>query len=478
MTNLPPMIYPPLAWLEAEENCFGIRCLDVRGLTQAYTSTSTDSKTTAGFQRLRSSTGEACLAETRDWPAGFACDLRYPPLPGFSQRPLFSARDMEDKWDIFYLSDGRLYFCRSWTGTPVMRAAVQANPDGLHLTWLDFNPTLPAPDPAILKSTVDFLVKSHLFGLRVPVQVPRQVLFHLHGPDSAQPAGPETDEHPNEPEQVAKYLFSEFGQRACFAALADTTALPIRYDRASLIRGPLEPDAPHLLAEIRANRSASRRPPYDPLDDDLTWTLFRCLENSRMLEMVLASMHGGPLSALQVMYWGWDQTAQRTWAAFKAAARLFGETPAPGAGPDLIIQGSEALFFILARFKGSFNYSARNASAGPSYTSASAGWYGKVFQRNFETVALERKKYELMRAWLIGSKIASQTGQAFYLVTISPDGLARQMDAEFGSLIVQNEERAYLITSWEQMIQFIERSGPPTLQNQRILASLEDRLKS
>jgi hypothetical protein len=83
-----------------------------------------------------------------------------------------------------------------------------------------------------------------------------------------------------------------------------------------------------------------------------------------------------------------------------------------------------------------------------------------------------------MRAWLIGSKIASQTGQAFYLVTISPDGLARQMDAEFGSLIVQNEERAYLITSWEQMIQFIERSGPPTLQNQRILASLEDRLKS
>ena len=62
--------------------------------------------------------------------------------PGQSRDgPLFVARQMEDKWDI-YLYDGHLYFARSWTGELVFRAVIEFAAPQAVLTTVEANRAL------------------------------------------------------------------------------------------------------------------------------------------------------------------------------------------------------------------------------------------------------------------------------------------------------------------------------------------------
>jgi hypothetical protein len=540
MAEKPVSIYPPLVWIEAADNIFGLRLLDVRGLTLNW-SAEADAPTQQAFARLRQNDGADLPGQARDWPEGFTCELRYPPLPHPAPGVQFRAATLEEKWDIFALPDGQLYFCRSWSGQPLLRAAYTPAENGMRLTRIQADPQLGALEQPYLAGVVDFLVKSHIFGLQVPVQAPQVVLFHSHAGEEEQ-----AELHPSQPESVAQYLFHEYGRRAAFACIEDATGLKTVYNRAQYLPGlfplgwgslkhnlaltettvecpvagcsqvvsrkrketanskdipftcpvhgivispgtfeyPAESDNllwqdladTALLRKIKFARRETWRLGRDDSEDALTWNVFRYLDRTSLLVEMLSSMHGGPLKKPQVFYWGVDPHTKSAWADLALMRQVFGERANAGSEPDLVVSTEEALFFIEMKLTDDHEHLApASLVAEDGYTRGANSWYRSVFRASYDRVAVQHKKYELMRLWLLGSRLATLKGRAFYLATVGPEALARQVGAAFGPLIVEDESRAFLSIAWEQVYEFILNCGRPASETQRLLAYLENK---
>ena len=85
---------------------------------------------------------------------------------------MFKAEQMEDKWDI-YLYDRHLYFCRSWRGELVFRANIEFEEDKVTVTTVEASPT---GDGGLVLQQVNFLINSHLVGLKVLHPLPKKLL--------------------------------------------------------------------------------------------------------------------------------------------------------------------------------------------------------------------------------------------------------------------------------------------------------------
>ena len=195
-------VLAPLGWIEATKNPFGIRLLDIRSLTFTLTSTTADMQIAMRFDALRSSDGQEHRGST---PSGFVetdCNLTYPTLGTPHDGPLFKARAMEDKWDI-YLYDGYLYFARSWTGDLQFRAKIDSVAQGSRISRIESRER----NKPLSVQQVDFLVKSHLLKQQVPSPLPPEL--------------------PDDPQRIAIYSFSLFGRWASYATYSDTTHLTV-----------------------------------------------------------------------------------------------------------------------------------------------------------------------------------------------------------------------------------------------------------
>lgn len=96
---LPPV--PELVWLEREQNPFNVRCLDVRSFTTTMISTAADQRQAIQFRELRNSKGEEYIGKTPENSSHIECQLRYPHQGATRDGPLYMAKEMEDKWDVF-----------------------------------------------------------------------------------------------------------------------------------------------------------------------------------------------------------------------------------------------------------------------------------------------------------------------------------------------------------------------------------------
>ena len=129
------------------------------------------------------------------------------PVPGGSRDgPLFVARQMEDKWDV-YLYDGHLYFARSWTGDLVYRAAVEFRGDEAVVTGVEVGRARAGDDPGLAVRAVDFLLKSHVHGREAPHPLPRGL--------------------PEDTRALAVYSFGEYGRWAWYGSFEDTTRVRV-----------------------------------------------------------------------------------------------------------------------------------------------------------------------------------------------------------------------------------------------------------
>lgn len=186
--------------LPPQESPFGVSVLDCRPVTQNLVSTTASIDIAARFTSLRSSSGDLLdriqLPHVLETPNG----LRFP-FDGAGQPngPVFRARIMEEKWDLF-VRGGRLFCLRSWTGDPVYAA---------QLVWTTGEWTIAEvsraqgidEDPSRSIQVVDYLVKSHLYNLAAP----HPLKTTLRGDDQA----------------LAIASFSEFGWRALYGTFDD-----------------------------------------------------------------------------------------------------------------------------------------------------------------------------------------------------------------------------------------------------------------
>jgi hypothetical protein len=134
--------------------------------------------------------------------SSFDCRMTYPLSRQFAEGPLFKAEAMEDKWDV-YCFDPHLYFVRSWTGALEYRATIRTGGDLLAITRIE---SAGGRDADFSIRTLDYLVKSHIFGVVVPHPLPSEL--------------------PAEPMQIAAWSFSSFGRRCALGTYADPTGLP------------------------------------------------------------------------------------------------------------------------------------------------------------------------------------------------------------------------------------------------------------
>ena len=197
-------LFSQLAWLEADQNPFGLRVLDCRPFSTTMISATKDAAIAARFNQLRSSRGEEHRGQHPEDAILAHCDLSYPFNGESRDGPLFTAGQMEDKWDI-HLYDSQLYFARSWTGEMVLRAAIEFKEKAAVITRVEANRAKVMDDPAHAVRIVDFLMKTHLYRREAPHPLPPCL--------------------PDDKKLLALYSFSEYGRRALYGSFEDTAAV-------------------------------------------------------------------------------------------------------------------------------------------------------------------------------------------------------------------------------------------------------------
>jgi hypothetical protein len=199
-------IFEKLTWLDKTSNPFGVLCLDCRIFTRSMISTTKDPKVAARFNELRKSTGEQYVGKFPSNMVTVPCILAYPNHGDRKDGPLFLAKVMEDKWDIF-LYNSYLYFTRSWTGDLVFRAMISITGSLVDITFIDADAQAASQNPTYIVQQVDFLIKSHLYKHEVPHPLPADLA--------------------NEIQHIALFSFSQYGRWASFGTYEDTTQIRI-----------------------------------------------------------------------------------------------------------------------------------------------------------------------------------------------------------------------------------------------------------
>lgn len=198
-----------LRWVEPQQNPWRLRILDCRPLTLTSTSTTKDPRLAESFADLRRSDGSQHKGLSPPNALRLDCDLHFPFNGKSYDGPLFLADVMEDKWDI-YLYDGHLYFARSWSGKLSLRAKISLTASDARIPWIEAELQDDYEDPIFATSTVDFLMKSHLYRREVPHPVPKG--------------------YSDDPEKIASFSMNVFGRWASFATIGDTTGIRLTED--------------------------------------------------------------------------------------------------------------------------------------------------------------------------------------------------------------------------------------------------------
>lgn len=226
------------------------------------------------------------------------------------------------------------------------------------------------------------------------------------------------------------------------------------------------PEDMALLRDIKGKKRESRMA-RDNSEDALTWNVWRYLESAGLADGFLSRHHGTPVTDSELVYWSWSQREHSDKDLLNRARLEFGETVKRGSEPDLIVMTDKVLFFIEAKLGASNDTIPSKGSRGDLYCSGVDGWYDKVFTSDFDTIAREHKKYELLRFWLLGSWMAKVTGVNFHLVNLVPADSEGDIEERFKPFIVEDATRRFSRLTWEEIYRFIKTEVPDDLDGRR-----------
>jgi hypothetical protein len=234
-----------------------------------------------------------------------------------------------------------------------------------------------------------------------------------------------------------------------------------------------------LLARIGEGKQDDRMA-RETSEDAVTWNVFRYLETSGLLGPWLSNLTGSHASSVgkaSLIYWSYcDEPGVRgVWPGLANARKTFNERPAHPSEPDLIVDTDVGVFWIEAKLTAS-NKTTPSSDAKPdAYKAGGDSWYKTVIATTFADLAIEKKRYEMLRYWLLGTWAAAQINKPFYLVSLvrkkSEENMAIKLEPDFH----QEPTRRVLSTTWEGIYGFLEDPTRRTSQTDKLLTYMENK---
>jgi hypothetical protein len=208
-------------------------------------------------------------------------------------------------------------------------------------------------------------------------------------------------------------------------------------------------------------------------EDALSWNVFRYLEKQGFLSLILSSVIGRDLGALQLVYWSYCPMVGAVWPELTRARQEFGEQLQRSSEPDLIAFSDKALLFVEAKFTASNVARPADPANLKKYLTGGNGWYHQVFASSFETIAVQDRKYELLRHWLLGSWLAAQSKRDFYLLNLVREEYEQDIEKRFGRHIRATAQRRFMRLTWEELYRQIDEKIPSSIERDSLLEYLE-----
>ena len=196
---------PEPKWVDSSQNQFGVRLLDLRSSVFGTTAWTTRKDIAESFLRVRRVDGKEYVNKLPDGYVEFDSNLSFAYSGAHEEGPIFKARVMEDKWDMYVYGD-RLYIARSWTGTLcfVANCAFKSNHVEIHRIYAEKK--IIFGDLQYAGRVVDFLIKSHMSNMVVPHPLPAKLKHELLG-------------------EIATHSFETFGRRGLFGSFDETIGI-------------------------------------------------------------------------------------------------------------------------------------------------------------------------------------------------------------------------------------------------------------
>jgi len=229
-----------------------------------------------------------------------------------------------------------------------------------------------------------------------------------------------------------------------------------------------------LLKRIKSVKRESRMA-RDNSEDALTWNAFRYLEKNGQTSEFLSWLVGFPVRNPETIYWSYSQKVGGVYPSLARAREEFGESPQRSSEPDLIISSDSALFFVEAKLTAANETTPSNKDNTKRYLTGGDEWYRKVFNSDYETIAIKDRKYELMRFWLLGSWMAAQQGYKFFLLNLVRAKRDKDIEHYFMPHLRRNAQRDFLRTTWEDLFRFIYENVSPDQRRNVVLDYYENK---
>ena len=234
------------------------------------------------------------------------------------------------------------------------------------------------------------------------------------------------------------------------------------------------PEDRALLNKIKDVKRESRMA-RDNSEDALSWNVFRYLERTNQISDLLSSINQPSVSSIELIYWSYSQMDYGVWSQLVDARSEFGEDPQRSSEPDIIVDSDRAIFFIEAKLAAGNNTKPSNLSERKKYLTGGDNWFERVFNSDYETISIEKQKYELMRFWLLGSWMAERLGKDFYLVNLVRENREKNIENLFKPYIKTPMKRKFLRLTWESIYKYIKINSSLNSEKDKLLRYFENK---
>jgi hypothetical protein len=158
----------PLPWIEAANNPWSVRLLDLRPITQTVMSTSTDPLMAANAVSYSQEDGTSFIGQTPADNTLIETNISFPIDIQLAPGVLFVPEEMEHKWAIFFHND-KIIFVRSWLRQVFVIAETRQQDNTLIITNIK-GKFVPDEEPAMTIAILKFLLIS--INETVPAPLP------------------------------------------------------------------------------------------------------------------------------------------------------------------------------------------------------------------------------------------------------------------------------------------------------------------
>jgi hypothetical protein len=213
-----------------------------------------------------------------------------------------------------------------------------------------------------------------------------------------------------------------------------------------------------LIKDIKTVKRESRIA-RENSEDAVTFNVFRYLQRNELLDSLMSEIYKERVINSELILWSYSEKEKRQYSLLNEARDEFGETISRGSEPDVIIQTDKVLFFIEAKVTAPNKTKPRKPSETKKYLTGGDNWFNKVFKHEYESIAVEQQKYELLRFWLLGTWMANKIGVKFSLISLVLGDRDIGLDVTFKKMINEDCDKQFNRMTWEDIYEFILKNN-------------------